>query len=74
MTTTIEPRASHDVRDRRRTNMEGAIAALNGAAADLTTFAGNPGISYLVAERLERLARELEGFRARDLLSQRAVS
>lgn len=73
MTIQLEAKPRHDCRDRRRTNMQGAIDALNGCALDLATYAGNEGISFLVADRLTRLAAELEGFRARDLLNMRTA-
>jgi hypothetical protein len=74
MTTTIH----HDVRDRRRTNMEDACQKLANCVADLHAFAGDPklvaGVAYSVADRLSRLIVELEAFKARDLISMRAVN
>ena len=65
--------SAHDVRDRRHTNMEGAIKALQGCSADLVAYAGDEGIALLVADRIDRLTAELSLFRARDLLNARAV-
>ena len=66
---------AHDVRDRRHNNMQHVLDAMNGCVKDLTTFAGDPkivaGVAYSVADRLTRLAAELEQFRARDLINQR---
>lgn len=50
-------------------NMAAAIAALRGCAEDLTAHPTNEGLAYYTANKLARLADELERFTARDLLT-----
>ncbi len=70
-------KATHDVRDRRHTNMQRVMDALDALAVDADAIGDGSlpaGLSYSVADRARRLRNELAAFKARDLLNQREVT